>query len=376
MVPIEFFEAHVEVEIEQAQQGDEVVDDEPDSHLCNHSKIQIYQWSHQRIPGILGGSLDLLRGFKVSGKFIPVLVGASLYVEVDAVQKLHRREDVKGTSHPRSYSRGTLGGARSYISPGVGNGAGQRQDRKRPVPDDGGQTSSRRPPRPPRSRSQGHRFSGASGLVGLIRSDSSRGLRSALFVVDRTGLDLVRRKRATPPSYGRAEEVVEPHKSKRQQHASSGSVYDAQIEDFTAADRVVAGIILIFDIRVHASFDTCASHSLVNRAYASLHGLEIRPLLHAREVQILDLILQVVECCWSCPGLLGLWSMPADRLVLGQLQDFDVVLNMDWLVRYYATIDGGATMVVFREPGRRSSLSEATRVSCLPLGSLQRELDR
>nr|CAD1844011.1 unnamed protein product [Ananas comosus var. bracteatus] len=44
--------------------------------------------------------------------------------------------------------------------------------------------------------------------------------------------------------------------------------------------------------------------------------------------------------------------MPANLLVLGQLQDFDVVLGMDWLARYYATIDCGARTVTFREPGQ------------------------
>lgn len=57
------------------------------------------------------------------------------------------------------------------------------------------------------------------------------------------------------------------------------------------ADCLLEGIILISSIRVHALFDTCASHSFASQAYASLHGLEIGPLLNAREVQIFDHIL-------------------------------------------------------------------------------------
>lgn len=45
--------------------------------------------------------------------------------------------------------------------------------------------------------------------------------------------------------------------------------------------------------------------------------------------------------------------MPADILVLGQLQDFDVVLSMDWLARYYAIIDCGARTVTFHKPGQK-----------------------
>ncbi len=41
--------------------------------------------------------------------------------------------------------------------------------------------------------------------------------------------------------------------------------------------------------------------------------------------------------------------MPADLLVLHQLQDFDVVLDMDLLARYFATINYAARTVTFRE---------------------------
>nr|CAD1825792.1 unnamed protein product [Ananas comosus var. bracteatus] len=136
----------------------------------------------------------------------------------------------------------------------------------------------------------------------------------------------------------------------RRQQAPSGRVYAAQVEDSTATNRVVAGITLISGIRARTLFDTGASHFFVSRAFASLHGLEVGPLSHTREVQIPDHILQVAECCWSCPVQLDSWIMPADLLVLGQLQDFDVVLGMNWLARYYATIDCGARTVTFREP--------------------------
>nr|CAD1832657.1 unnamed protein product [Ananas comosus var. bracteatus] len=44
--------------------------------------------------------------------------------------------------------------------------------------------------------------------------------------------------------------------------------------------------------------------------------------------------------------------LPADLLVLGQLQDFDIVLGKDWLARYYMIIDCGARTVTFRERGQ------------------------
>nr|CAD1817997.1 unnamed protein product [Ananas comosus var. bracteatus] len=55
-------------------------------------------------------------------------------------------------------------------------------------------------------------------------------------------------------------------------------------------------------------------------------------------------------CCRSCPVQSEHWIMPAELLVLRQLRNFDVVLGMDWLTRYYATIDCGARTIVFHEP--------------------------
>ncbi len=42
--------------------------------------------------------------------------------------------------------------------------------------------------------------------------------------------------------------------------------------------------------------------------------------------------------------------MLADLLVLRQLQDFHVVLGMDWLTRFCVTIGYGERTVIFREP--------------------------
>ena len=41
--------------------------------------------------------------------------------------------------------------------------------------------------------------------------------------------------------------------------------------------------------------------------------------------------------------------MPAD-LVLLDVIGFDVILGMDWLVQYYATVDCRAKEVIFRIP--------------------------
>ncbi len=63
------------------------------------------------------------------------------------------------------------------------------------------------------------------------------------------------------------------------------------MEDATAADHLVAGIILITAVLARALFDTGVSHSFISRAFASLHGLEVGSIPRALEVQIFDHVL-------------------------------------------------------------------------------------
>lgn len=54
----------------------------------------------------------------------------------------------------------------------------------------------------------------------------------------------------------------------------------------------------------------------------------------------------------SCLVQLEKWIMPVDLLVLRQLQNFDILLGMDWLARYYAIIDCRDRIVIFCELGQ------------------------
>ena len=49
--------------------------------------------------------------------------------------------------------------------------------------------------------------------------------------------------------------------------------------------------------------------------------------------------------------MIGYREMPVD-LVLLNLQDFDVILRMDWLASYHASIDCFRKMVIFSIPGQ------------------------
>nr|CAD1830060.1 unnamed protein product [Ananas comosus var. bracteatus] len=110
---------------------------------------------------------------------------------------------------------------------------------------------------------------------------------------------------------------------------------------------------MLYDIRIRALFDTGASHSFIDRQFAELHSIHLAPTLHLGRVIVPDHTLDVREFCPRCPVRVGDWIMPVDLLALHKLGEFDVVLGMDWLTQYYATIDCTNRTVIFREPGQQ-----------------------
>nr|CAD1840548.1 unnamed protein product [Ananas comosus var. bracteatus] len=129
-------------------------------------------------------------------------------------------------------------------------------------------------------------------------------------------------------------------------------MYAAQTEEAAAAEDVVAGIILLDGIRVRALFDTGASHLFIDRLFAVLHGIPLVSLLYPGHVVVPDHTLDIREFCPNCPVRIGDWIIPVDLLALCKLGGFDVVLGMDWLTKYYTTIDCKNRTVTFREPGQ------------------------
>nr|CAD1829264.1 unnamed protein product [Ananas comosus var. bracteatus] len=74
-------------------------------------------------------------------------------------------------------------------------------------------------------------------------------------------------------------------------------------------------------------------------------------------------MLDIREFCPSCPVRVEDWIMPVDLLALRKLGEFDVVLGMDWLTKYYATIDCKNRTVTFREPGQTEVVFRGCRSS-------------
>nr|CAD1823370.1 unnamed protein product [Ananas comosus var. bracteatus] len=243
---------------------------------------------------------------------------------------------------------------------------------KRPAAEGASQTHSRRPPRHPRSRSQSRGRGSSTQRGGPDRRQAPRCVicsgpyfpwqcsrsRGRCYLCCQEGhfqSDCPRgpapapSSASAPASPGPSQGTPSAHyqagrpliqlQTEGSRQATSGRMYVAQTEEAAAAENVVAGIILLNGIRVHALFDTGASHSFIDRLFAELHGIPFVSLLHPGRVVVPDHSLDIREFCPSCPVRVGDWIMPVDLLVLRKLGEFDVVLDMDWLTKYFATID-------------------------------------
>nr|CAD1829299.1 unnamed protein product [Ananas comosus var. bracteatus] len=149
--------------------------------------------------------------------------------------------------------------------------------------------------------------------------------------------------------------------------APSGRVFAAQAEDPAVVDDVVAGIVLLYGTRSRALFDTGASHSFISSSFAKTYNIEISDRPDAWWVYAPEHTFSVHEECAACPVQIGDWIMPADLLVLNQMKGFDIILGMDWLTKYYATIDCESKIITFREPGQKEFVYRGCKSSLFAL---------
>ena len=93
------------------------------------------------------------------------------------------------------------------------------------------------------------------------------------------------------------------------------------------------GTLTLFHSRVRALFDTGASHSFI--AVRVMHNLGLVPqaletALNA--VSPLGITVKLGKVCKECPLTLQI-------LVVLSMSEFDIILGMDWLTKYGATLD-------------------------------------
>ncbi len=128
-------------------------------------------------------------------------------------------------------------------------------------------------------------------------------------------------------------------------------------------DDVLAGIISINGVRCRAIFDTGASHSFISRSFAMTHELRVLKYKGFTTMQVLEHSFVVTEYSLACLVRIGDWIMKVNFLVLRWLGYFDVVLGMDRLSKYYATIDCESRVITFRDPEQKEFIYKGCRSS-------------
>ena len=116
-------------------------------------------------------------------------------------------------------------------------------------------------------------------------------------------------------------------------------VYAMTKEDAEANPSVVAGEILISSIPIHALIDSGATHSFASLAFVRKLGKTPEYLnfkycvtIPSGEALCSDQVLK------ACPIQIANKDLCIDLIVL-DMQDFELILDMDWLSKYHATID-------------------------------------
>nr|CAD1838552.1 unnamed protein product [Ananas comosus var. bracteatus] len=217
---------------------------------------------------------------------------------------------------------------------------------KRPAAEGASQTHSRRLPRHPRSRSQSRGRGSSTQRGGPDRRQAPRCVicggphyprqcshsRDRCFLCGQEGhfqSDCPRGSAPTPSSAStpaspgpRKGHLLRITRQDGRQFSGRWRGHDRPRADACTRPRLrkrrqprmwVAGIILLYGIRVRALFDTGASHSFIDRLFTELHGIPLVSLLHPDELLYLIIPwifgsfapvalfgLEIGSCPWTC----------------------------------------------------------------------------
>nr|CAD1837520.1 unnamed protein product [Ananas comosus var. bracteatus] len=285
-----------------------------------------------------------------------------------------------------SARQSVVGGARKRSHPGGARSVQEGRWQEAGPSSSGAQSKSRKPPKYPRTQSKScgpqrcticggnHEPRTCDQQEGKCFTCGQAGHISRYCLVKASPAPSVTSAPATPAHYGgvppaassagRAMVLRQPEATRS---APSRRVFAAQTqadEPAEAEDRhVLAGMVLINEVRSRAMFDTGATHSFISRSFARMHDIELQESKSTWRVSGPGRDFLVRKECSTYPVRLGDWIMPIRMLVLKKLKDFDVILRMDWLSKYYATIHCRNKVITFREPGQEEFTYRACRSS-------------
>ncbi|RVW18432.1 Transposon Ty3-G Gag-Pol polyprotein [Vitis vinifera] len=144
----------------------------------------------------------------------------------------------------------------------------------------------------------------------------------------------------------------EENKEDKQKPKAQGRVFAMTHRDAQATSDVVTGTLRIHTLFARVLIDPGSTHSFVSVSFAGLLGLLVASmdfdLIVATPVRDSVVASRMLR---NCIVMIGYREMPVD-LVLLDLQNFDVILGMDWLASYHASVDCFEKRVTFSIPGQ------------------------
>jgi hypothetical protein len=145
-----------------------------------------------------------------------------------------------------------------------------------------------------------------------------------------------------------------------------GRVYALTTQDAQATDTVVTGILPLFSTPARVLFDPGSTHSFISCGFVRNIARSPEPLEYELSVStpLGDTLMSnlVLKSCMFC---IEGRELSAD-LVLLEMHDFDVILGMNWLAAYHASVDCFEKEVVFRPPGELEFRFKGSRLPSLP----------
>ncbi|KAL0549949.1 hypothetical protein IC582_014444 [Cucumis melo] len=138
-----------------------------------------------------------------------------------------------------------------------------------------------------------------------------------------------------------------PHQPSASQQ---GRVFATTRQEAERAGTLVTGTLPILGHYAFILFDSVSSHSFISSVFVQHVGLEVEPLGSALSVSTPSReVLLSKEKIKACRVEIANHVLDVTLLVL-DMQDFDVILGMDWLSANHASIDCFGKEVVFNPP--------------------------
>ena len=143
----------------------------------------------------------------------------------------------------------------------------------------------------------------------------------------------------------------EENKYDRQKPRAQGRVFAMTNRDAQATSDVVTGTLRIHTLFARALIDPGSTHSFVSVSFVGLLGMPIDnmdfDLFVATPLGDSVVLSKIIrDCC----VMIGYREMTVDLVLLG-LQDFDVILGMDWLASYHVSVGCFGKRMTFSIPG-------------------------